>query len=312
MTTLEYITKDINLSHEQFEAIGKLAEICGMTSMFEAPMNLREIQKAMQAKKAAEEAERAKLDVKTSARPAHVPSFSDDDDTVFGTDEMFGMNTDLSGGITDDNADVGEKAVDYDFTNPERVVDDKFKNETKLQKDTRELFHSICDLAGIDFDQATEYGDVASDAVDPNASTNDLAIEKVKAFLAAMPVVNKQNVYGDEITDLIENYGNEHPDSPLLGCIADFFDGVVDAHQKLDDKTKKVLDDDLIAAFGFDPKQTKVASSSDIRKMQKQNAIGRIRSRGALSNASVGFVNPADETKRQAALDQLARQGHIH
>ena len=35
MTPIEYITKNLNLSNAQFEAITKLADTCGMKSLFE-------------------------------------------------------------------------------------------------------------------------------------------------------------------------------------------------------------------------------------------------------------------------------------
>jgi len=323
MSVWDYITNDINLSKAQFEAISNLAKVCGMKSIFESEDDDDDFGdddatvyddakgEQIETNTAKKEAEKAKEKAMAEEKSIFDDEKETPDESVLGIDEMFDINKDLSGGVSDDNADVGGKEVDYDFTNPEKVSEDtKAKEETKLQKDSRVLVHTICQLAGIGADKANSYEDCASAAVDYNDQFSDYMAKKLGVILSSMSDIEKQRAYSDELLDEINRYMDENPDSPIIKCLATFLKDLDDAHMRQDSASKNAIDDALRQAYGL-PVGSKVMSSKDIRDAQKKNMLSRVRNNKALSGASVGFDDPAEEARRQAGLDKLAQQGVI-
>ena len=225
------------------------------------------------------------------------------DDAPIGIDEMFDMNTDMSGGVKDDIADVGSNTgIDYDFTNPEKSdYEPQTRKESQLQKGTRDIIGMLCRFAGVDRNTTADMENTASIAVDPNDAANADSMEKLKNFLKGMSDEEKQNAYGTEMIDFIDQYKEEYPDSPIIAYLATFHTDVNDAHKRQRSDVRNAVDDLLKSLYTDEKGQ--VMPEQEIKKKQKADRLSRVRNNRAISSASVGF---GDREEGESLLDELS------
>ena len=263
MTVLEYITKDINLTKEQFEAITQLARLCEMRPMFEtvevnddfdddfdddgilAGDSDGEVIKKANDKKLED---KAKSEEKEEAKLAANPVVTDDDEfdremvpfdiAMRNEGGMInyggGFNTeDAMGGYDESDSTYDIDAINEKHDEYEEEEGVESVPETPLQKDSREIIERICQAINASPDDTALRSDQASAATNQYSENKEIMLEKLTTFVTAFTADQLQLVATDclnPIMSYITRYTptNGKPGSPLNDALTTLLSNVTD------------------------------------------------------------------------------------
>ena len=208
MTPIEYITKNLNLSNAQFEAITKLADTCGMKSLFEGFIpsaddddeiveivdkskqagDLRkQYEKNLAEKHAGEKAEReAEFHKEWSKKDDDGVAPIDIDATVGNQNNIlsnvsFNSEDSMGGYDESDSTYDLDKLTDKDDVDNDDTAETK-RPETKMQRDSRDLMDAICRAAKVDEGTSKMYVDSAAGATEIGNEESSFLCNKISAY----------------------------------------------------------------------------------------------------------------------------------
>lgn len=223
MTTQEYLTKDLNLSDAQFEAIMKLADVCGMKAMLEGGMascflNRKKKIEENNAKKEAEQKaaeEQRKLAMNTKVPVGHSDDFDSADDTDMLADVSDIMNADAQG-------DMGLMHSEDSDDNTELSIDQVTKGDIKNKSIDREtdigvgdenadllyLTARIGNMAHLDDNSIRKLMKTVSEQANQIDVSRDRISDNQLNDIIGTDISKSNTITGDVLTPLIEKiYG---------------------------------------------------------------------------------------------------------
>lgn len=176
MTIVDYITKDLGLSAAQYEAIDKLADVCGMKAMFESgQIDLSALASAFGNIKA----EPKKKVTPYGSYGANDDSADDHEDDEVDLTDMMSVSSIEDGGFNEDGDPAGVttlKHFDKNYIDKVRNDDDAMRQQSTdadestdaLEKvDVSTIITKIGELAGVPVETVREIANSAAESITP-------------------------------------------------------------------------------------------------------------------------------------------------
>ena len=176
MTIVDYITKDLGLSAAQYEAIDKLADVCGMKAMFESgQIDLSALASAFGNIKAEP---KKKVKAYGSYSAAESDAADDHEDDEVDLSDMMSVSSIDDGGFNEDGDPAGVttlKHFDKNYIDKVRSDDamsqqstDADESTDALEKvDVSTIITKIGELAGVPVETVREIANAAAESITP-------------------------------------------------------------------------------------------------------------------------------------------------
>lgn len=266
MTPIEYITKNLNLSNAQFEAITKLADTCGMKSLFEGFIpsaddddeiveivdkskqagDLRkQYEKNLAEKRAKEKAEReAEFHKEWSKKDDDGVAPIDIDATVGNQNNIlsnvsFNSEDSMGGYDESDSTYDLDKLTDKDDVDNDDDTAETKRPETKMQRDSRELMDAICRAAKVDEGTSKMYADSAAGATEIGNEESPFLCNKISAYFEKFTEDQLNAIAVSCMPQMMEYVQNYGLNSPMNDAVASLL-GTVSMKVSNDDATKEI------------------------------------------------------------------------
>mgnify|MGYP006958158529 CR=1 FL=1 len=180
MTIVDYITKDLGLSAAQYEAIDKLADVCGMKAMFESgQIDLSALASAFGNIKAEP---KKKVESYGSYSAAESDAADDHEDDEVDLSDMMSVSSIEDGGFNEDGDPAGVttlKHFDKNYIDKVRSDDAISQQSTDADESTDDMerfgvsniITKIGELAGVPVETVREIANSAAESITP--MTND-------------------------------------------------------------------------------------------------------------------------------------------
>lgn len=176
MTIVDYITKDLGLSAAQYEAIDKLADVCGMKAMFESgQIDLSALASAFGNIKAEP---KKKVKAYGSYSAAESDAADDHEDDEVDLSDMMSVSSIEDGGFNEDGDPAGVttlKHFDKNYIDKVRSDDAMLQQSTDADESTDALekvdvstiITKIGELAGVPVETVREIANAAAESITP-------------------------------------------------------------------------------------------------------------------------------------------------
>ena len=176
MTLVDYITKDLGLSAAQYEAIDKLADVCGMKAMFESgQIDLSALASAFGNIKAEP---KKKVKAYGSYSAAESDAADDHEDDEVDLSDMMSVSSIEDGGFNEDGDPAGVttlKHFDKNYIDKVRSDDAMLQQSTDADESTDALekvdvstiITKIGELAGVPVETVREIANAAAESITP-------------------------------------------------------------------------------------------------------------------------------------------------